>query len=442
MSITDVSHIQTTAAFQGRRPKLLFLACYFPPAHLIASVRTWNIAKYMARIGWEVTVVTPEPELWRYTDQPQRVRTDLAREGIRQILTGHDWAFLAPHDMACSNSGLGWFTGGICRAAARKMGINDHMGWIKAAERACLNLVPEDVDLIFASGPPFPAFTVAQRLSHRLQRPYVLDYRDRWTPVLHLIEALQSGVCRLEAQLLEGAAAVTTTSRSLAFDLDSRYKIGRKVRVVTNGFDPEDLTGVKPHHFDHCAIVYAGVFHPPERVITPVMAALKKLAGKGKSGDWSFHYYGDYDRHVAEEAEKFGVTGRVKLHGRVSRSEVLSAISGANVAVVITSVFENPSLLINAIPGKLYEVIGLGTPILLIAPAESDAESIVEPTGLGRAFRAHDSEGIASFLEQLMSGARVEKKNTDWLRWDSLAEQLDGVLREQLSQSSKSVYAS
>jgi hypothetical protein len=99
-------------------------------------------------------------------------------------------------------------------------------------------------------------------------------------------------------------------------------------------------------------------------------------------------------------------------------------------------------LLINAIPGKLYEVIGLGTPILLIAPADSDAESIVEPTGLGRAFRAHDSDGIASFLEQLRSGARVEKKNTDRLRWDSLAAQLNNTLREQLGESPKSVYAS
>src|SRR5439155_3501140 len=122
-----------------------------------------------------------------------------------------------------------------------------------------------------------------------------------------------------------------------------RFKVGPKLHVITNGYDSEELAEVKPHNFGHFAIVYAGNFYPPERVITPILAALKHLEENGKSDGWYFHYYGD-DAHVREEAVRLGVVNRVKLHGRVSRSEAISAVRGANIAVVITSVLENASV--------------------------------------------------------------------------------------------------
>src|SRR5207244_10587314 len=138
-----------------------------------------------------------------------------------------------------------------------------------------------------------------KRLSKKLARPYIMDYRDPWTEVSGVIQALQPLVVRLEAKLLKGAAAVTTVSRSWAIDLDSRFKVGPKLHVITNGYDSEELAEVKAHNFGHFAIVYAGNFYPPERVITPVLAALKHLEVNGKSDEWYFHYYGD-DAHVRE----------------------------------------------------------------------------------------------------------------------------------------------
>src|SRR5215831_17887358 len=91
-----------------RRPKLLFLAWCFPPARSIASVRAWNIAKYLARLGWEVTVVTPEPSLWRNVEAPQDVVAKLVSEGIRCIPTGHRWRWLSPDSLRSWNKGFGW----------------------------------------------------------------------------------------------------------------------------------------------------------------------------------------------------------------------------------------------------------------------------------------------------------------------------------------------
>jgi glycosyltransferase involved in cell wall biosynthesis len=152
-----------------------------------------------------------------------------------------------------------------------------------------------------------------------------------------------------------------------------------------------------------------------------------------RSGEWYFHYYGDDDLHVRHEADRFGVSKRVKLHGRVPRSEALSAIKGANIAVVISSSFKEASPGIQGwIPAKLFETIGLGTPILLIAPKGSDVESLAQPTGLVRRFAGNDVDGIASFIEQMMSASPLKQAYVDSLTWQSIGTALDRVLGDSL----------
>src|SRR5262245_30330858 len=167
-SLDGCPQLREGRATGPRRPKLLFLAWNFPPVQAVASVRTWNIAKYLTRLGWDVTVVTPRLELWRHIDNAEKVQVDVRMEGIREIWTDHSWRFLSPVHLTCWNQGLGWFTGGACRRIARMTGIDDAIGWIKAAEQACSSLEPGDVDLILASGPPFSTFTLAEKFSRGL----------------------------------------------------------------------------------------------------------------------------------------------------------------------------------------------------------------------------------------------------------------------------------
>ena len=71
------------------------------------------------------------------------------------------------------------------------------------------------------------------------------------------------------------------------------------------------------------------------------MQALNCLKEKRQvSIEWKFHYYGVHGDHVHKEAQRFGVTDKIVVHGRVPRAEALSAVRGSSVAVVITSVLE------------------------------------------------------------------------------------------------------
>jgi glycosyltransferase involved in cell wall biosynthesis len=251
-----------------------------------------------------------------------------------------------------------------------------------------------------------------------------------------MIRSFQGMIDKLELRLLSGSRAVTIVSPSWALDLDRRFKIGSKLHVITNGYDPEDLSEIQPAEFDHFALVYTGIFYPPIRVVTPILAALKRLPRHTGRMDWCFHYYGDHGNHVVEEARRFGIADRVKIHGKVTRLEALAAVKGAGLTVVIGSASGEPSLEINGwIPAKLFEAIGLGSPVLLIAPPGSDAETISERTGLVHRFSGDDADGVASFIQEQMSGNACFKKDVDSITWKYLATQIDGVLRPELVRS-------
>jgi len=422
------------------RPKLLFLAWYFPPVIGVPCVRTWSISKYAARLGWDVTVVTPDPSLWRHVENIKEIEKKLRVEGIQRILTGHRRRRLISELMKCNTGHVATLFEKFSRRLASITDVDGCIGWIKSAEQACAALSPPDVDVILATGSPFSAFTLAQRLAKKLNRPYVLDYRDPWTENPHSDRPARSAAVQQEATLLAGCRAVTVVSPSWGSLLDQRFSLGTKLNIVTNGYDPDDLQSVKPHEFDHRAIVYTGKFYPPKRVISPVMAALKRLkdTGADRAHEWYFHYYGSEENHVYEEAKRFDAMDRVVLHGSVPRTTALSAVRGASIAVVITSVAEDGTLADRGIvTGKVFEALGLGTPILLIAPPGNDAAAIVEGSGMGQRLAGTDIEGITRFLmDQAARPKSKPHKVADSYSWPALARKLDSILRHVMERDS------
>jgi glycosyltransferase involved in cell wall biosynthesis len=178
--------------------------------------------------------------------------------------------------------------------------------------------------------------------------------------------------------------------------------------------------------------VYTGVFYPPKRTISPFLAALKLLkeAQNGKANEWYFHYYGGDEEHVREQADRFGLSDRIVLHGRVPRRQALSAVKGANLVVVITSVKEEETLEDKGIvTGKIFEAVGLATPVLLIAPLGSDARGITEPTGLVRSFAGTEIRGMVSFLQDVVRGQAPQPRNIENCSWAFISKNLDALLR-------------
>lgn len=420
-------------------PRLLYLAYYFRPARTSGTVRTWNTASHLARLGWSVSVLTPDPRLWRCPEDAAAVDAEVAREKLHRIYTGHRWRLL--------NQYLTSRIGGLpfCRRLAQRLcwhsGISEEVGWSGPAIQACRRLRPGDVDAILATGSPFNAFTVARQLSARLRCPYLLDYRDGWTVGNPHAAARRARRDRkAERSALGDCAGVTVVSHSWGAALDQAFGVGAKLHVVSNGYDPREMEQVKAHDFGHFALVYAGAFYWPVRVIDPVFAALAALdrdAGPALP-EWRFHYYGPSEAHVRKEAARFGLLRRVAIHGNVCRAESLAATKGAGLSVVVASVGRSAGRDERGIiTGKLFESIGLASPMLVVAPDGSDIDAVLAHAGLGRRFTGDDVEGMAGYVAAVMRGARPATKDPQRYAWPSLARQLDEILREAIEREAK-----
>lgn len=390
-------------------------------------MRSWNMATQLARRGWDVTVVTPTPEQWRFKeDRRNKVITDAADVGVRLQHVRVPWPMLS-HDLLWQEGFLGRLVCGLCRRVVRHLQIDATIGWMRAVNSLGRTLTSGHFDLLLSTGGPFTSFRLAEPLARRLGCPYVLDYRDPWTgnPHLHCRDREREWECRL----LHGAAAVTVVSPSWAEMIGSRFGVESKTYTLWNGYDADMFRSVERREFDHFAVVYAGTLYPPQRVVDPVLRAIGALGARCSPLPVRFHYYGTHSRLVRQTAERLGMEAVVNAHGLVSRKEALEAQKGASLNVVIASVQETGGAAENGIvTGKIFDCLALGSPLLVIAPSNNDLRQVISQTGGGECYHGGESDGIAAFIRRVAMGHKPSLRDAGGFQWASLGERLAGIL--------------
>jgi len=414
----------------NRPPKLLFFAYAFPPSRAIGAVRCWNIAKHLSRRGWDVEVVTPNPQQLTNPEPGRDVQVDCQRENIHLRETGCDWRLLMGGWLK-----LTWWQprllAKVARRATGSLGIDPTVGWINAAVKACDSLEPGDVDVVLASAPPYTAFEAAAIVARRIKAPLVLDYRDLWSQNPHYGKLASKKIRQREASLLAGAHGVTVVSPSMADCLKSEFKQTPPVTVITNGYDAEEYVEIVPERFDDFAVVYAGRFYPPRSNAMPLVAAIAAANKLNPPRPIWLHYYGADTMQVENIAAALGASAWVKIHGTVPRKMVLAALKGADVAAVITTIDETASVAEKGIlTGKLFEAIGAKVPVLLISPEGSDAAWIMKKNKYGESFVGRNVIGMATWLKEMCVAGCQDKigRNTEF-SWVNIAAKLTATLR-------------
>lgn len=417
-----------------KKPQLLLIAGYFPPVKIsTGSIRPWNLTKQLIKLGWDVTVVTPKISIWdqRHVDNSSGYVEEIEDINLNMIYTDHSYQFLAPERYNCEKSRLAWFLGGCCRVIARKIGLQNWYGWLPSALQSCRSLQQSDVDVILATGAPFIGFEIAYHLGKRLNRPYVMDYRDLWTNNPWKPNK-KRWVIEQERKLLNNCAAITLVSPVSAIALNRKFGFLEKSYVITNGYDPDHINRIFSRQYDHFSIVFAGSLIPPKLTLAPLLAALKYIKDLTlPSPTWRFHYFGPNTDWVHHEISNWCLEDVTVIHSNLPREEVLTYVKGSNLAVVISSNSENATLEeLGVIPAKIFEIIGLGVPILSIVPHGSAVETIVVDVGNGGSFASHETFEIAHFVIDCMNGKTNDQQNRDKYSWSNLAKSFDNLLRQ------------
>jgi glycosyltransferase involved in cell wall biosynthesis len=262
------------------------------------------------------------------------------------------------------------------------------------------------VHAILSSFSPATAHLVACTLSRRLGVPWIADYRDSWTadPLTPYASRIRHKVdCLLEALLLSKCAAVTAATEQLVAELRRLTADRIPVRLVRNGYDPEDFAGLRRHAQSRWTLTHVGRFYGMSRDPTPLFRALRHMLDEGRlqPGEMQVRVVGDIEPPVFELAQQFHLEELVHFTGPLAHRDALTEEISADALLFLLGDYPAAGGLLSS---KIFEYLGAGRPILAIAPMASEAARLIEETRAGIVAPPNSGEKIEQALRQLMTG--------------------------------------
>jgi glycosyltransferase involved in cell wall biosynthesis len=376
---------------------LLLVAYFYPPCRDTGVLRLAAMAKWLRRLGHEVTVLTTSAYGERSDDPEGTVVRTADAQLWRAKLHGEDRI-----DSLFDSDTYGGRPHPLSRVLVPEALV---AAWMPFARSRALALQRErGFDCVITTSPPESAHAVGVALQRR-GIPWVADVRDAWTfePLRpRFPSALQRRLdARLERRWLGAADAVVCVSEPAAEDL-RRRKIADPL-LIPNGSDPETLTAADPDdeawvELDpgRVSLVYTGRFGSYGRDPRPLVEALARLAREEPEAAARLELViaGPLTDAEAVLFAADVAPGRIVRAGSLARERALALQRAADALLLVAQ--PTRSQLLNI---KLFEYLAAGRPILALA-AGTEAGRVAGELGAEVA-PADDPQAIATALERL-----------------------------------------
>lgn len=400
--------------------KRLLMVCYgFPPIGGGGVPRPLKMAKYLGDFGWDVTVLTVEPGYHATLDHsllqqiPSSVRIVRAKEwklfarGGAAVPTVQPAAAGAKTVSPSALARLKKAVFSVLKKAKPFVMIpDDQILWYPQAVKRGRELFKrEQFDAIFSTSGPATNHLVAKKLADEFGCKWIADFRDPWTQNMHQIgiewrEALEE---RLEAGVMARADVVTTVTATFAEMFRQKYGAQiKELKLIYNGFDRSDFTDLTPQFGvpDKFHAVYAGILYK-KRNPRLLLEAVRELIDEGSvvQADIQFSFAGVFDYPGYSEnrdcVERLGLGNQVRILGNLPHKQALGLMKGGDALLLVGDVSADAGAYI---PGKLYEYMGIGNPILALNVA-GEATQIIQEFQLGEVCDPTDKQQIkAAYL--------------------------------------------
>jgi len=414
--------------------KVLFIAYHFPPAGGGGVQRSLKFVKYLPACGYAPVVLTAKPNrVRRWTP------TDLAMaEEVPASVKVHQVEL--PEEV---------HTPGKLERAVRElagMGTRFGLTWMNRVIEAGTALAREEKpDLIFVTLSPFEGADAAAEISRRTGIPWVADLRDPWALDefnIHRTRWHRSLDRARMGRSLKSAALIIMNTPEAARRLAEAFPRLKADRIVslTNGYDASDFSGeVEPLAKDKFNIVHSGFFHAESGLVEHKRRLQYKLLGRTIPGverlpRSHFFLLQALEQWLQESPE---IADEVRVHcvgvlspsdqglidrstakpvfecsGYLSHAECLRYVRGADLLFLPMHTMP-PGMRAGIVPGKAYEYMAAGRPILASVP-ESDARDFVASAGTGVFCEPGDVAGMLAALKDQHAKWKAGAARPSW----------------------------
>lgn len=404
-----------TARASTRRPRVAYIAFYFPPTRASGVYRSRATANHLAAGGWDVTVLTPQREFFTRYIRSYDGSLDATVRGDVRVDRVHFPARPWETDLRRFGRFRGTFpqlSQQVHRWAETRFFPEHYSPWIPRVVRRVAELHRlRAFDLVVATGNPFSSFAAAWALGRLLRLPYVVDYRDSWT--LDLFQDApayppEHPAWSWERRILRSAARSVFVNEPLREWHADRYpEAAPRMRVVENGWEPDLLgdvappvaRGDRPLRFGYLGTVTPNV---------PVAAFLEgwakaRAAGGLHDATATFHgHLGFFPASVAQLRERVRDDRElgVSYAGPVEKAGVAGIYEHLDVLLLVLAGGRYVT------SGKVYEYMATGRPIVSVHDRQSAANDPLRGYPLWFPADSMSPDAVADALSRAGAAAR------------------------------------
>jgi glycosyltransferase involved in cell wall biosynthesis len=405
-----------------------------------------GFTRHLPPLGWDTTVVCAGPEDYWVTDDSLLDRIPRGTEVIRA--TGGSalatWLRLRRGHRGRRPSGV---FGVLRRASDWWLLPDSYVGWARRARAAARRrLARGDVDAMLSTSPPDSVHLAARPLAVRGGLPWVADFRDPWvglafrTPPTAWHRARQEA---MERGVLARADLVLAASRTHAEHLATRPDAPHAIEHLPNGFEPSPIAPAAPPAPRTAAaappafqLAFTGTLSQmPDTDV--FLESLHELFARRPDARRQIRatLAGPFDAAYEDRAIALGLTGIVSFPGPLAHEASRELQRGADL-LLLWKPRGYPSM----VPGKLYEYLDAGRPMIALLPSGDEAAELAVRGGAVRV-EPGDRAALATEIERAWLGwreqGRVRDRRPDWIDAHTrahlaarLADRLDTLIAE------------
>ncbi len=425
--------------------KVLIITYYWPPAGGPGVQRWLKFTRYLPDFGIHPVVYTPENPSYPLLDH--RLENQVSKEltVIRQpIWEPYKWAEYFTKKNEAHRAGFyekpmkqSWKTkcslfirGNFFIPDARKFWVRPSIQFLKKY------LIKEGIDTIITTGPPHSIHLIGLGLKKTFPKfKWIADFRDPWTNIyyyssLKLTRWADRKHHQLERKVLTYADRVVTVT--LEYQALYQKNTSTPVYCLTNGFDPSDYSSSFSTDTSF-SIVYTGTMFKERnpKILWEVLQELSKENTRFAK-DLSIRFIGKIDATVLQNIRLCQLENSLDFQDYLPHEEAIKAGQSARVLLLVTA---NQSKRKGNIPGKLFEYLGTGRPIIALGPPDSEIEKILKETCAGTYFLFNDKKKLKNHLlhlyKQYRSGAlKTHQKGIAQYERKNITEKLSEIIKE------------
>ena len=421
--------------------KVLFITYYWPPSGKASLHWPFDMVKYLPENNWHPVVLTAKNDTFSQRDDSLLKEIDPALLVLRTnspepfnfykkfLGKEKDEVLIASETISKTEKGLKhkisiWVRMNLFVPDAR-------IGWyFPSVTDGRAFLTGNYFDAIVSIGPPHTAHLIAKRLSRMFRIPHTPVFIDPWTDIIYYKNFKRSKLTLMldnhfEKSVLQNAKNVVFVTKSMKEDYVNKYPwVEQKSHVLYWGYNEEAFNNFSSAAANETVtktsgeevLLHAGNIFDYQNP-KALWNLIKNMSERGRKIKVKF--IGTVGPAIKKSIEDAGLNHSVEYMGFLAYKNMLKELFKADYLMVCASEPRH-------VPGKLFEYLRTGKPILAFGDGNDEVKSILLEANAGMLFGYSDDgheffENISKLQTDSSSIKNYNRRN--------IAERLAEILK-------------